>query len=233
MAPTRVDATRIGSLLFCPACGTLLDLPKDDQDEIPCAQCGRLEPASCEWSLSFVRTYCDENLERKSKQGGHVCDGLPSAVLDARSPSRHPRPMRWIRRLCKMGIGEYGGKKKKKLMNTAYENLPTKTYSSPNAFPSSLRSKRALVQNKVDDSEAATDKDPIVSFAQYSIQYNTPDRVPALNLCVIYFRYCTGVKRVLVEEIDQRGESGDKRDEEAPWCISDCVACDSVYTFGC
>jgi len=50
------------------------------------------------------------------------------------------------------------------LIVTAYENLPTKTYSSPNAFPSSLRSKRALVQNKVDDSEAATDKDPIVSL---------------------------------------------------------------------
>jgi len=49
-----------------------------------------------------------------------------------------------------------------KLIPLAYENLPTKTYSSPNAFPSSLRSKRALVQNKVDDSEAATDKDPIV-----------------------------------------------------------------------
>jgi hypothetical protein len=48
MAPTRVKAHRIGALLFCPACGTLLDLPKDEQDEIPCGQCGRLEPASCE-----------------------------------------------------------------------------------------------------------------------------------------------------------------------------------------
>lgn len=41
-------AKRIGSLLFCPACGTLLDLPRDDQDEIECHQCGRKEPASCE-----------------------------------------------------------------------------------------------------------------------------------------------------------------------------------------
>ncbi|KAK1923233.1 DNA-directed RNA polymerase i 13.7 kda polypeptide [Papiliotrema laurentii] len=89
MAPTRVAAHRIGALLFCPACGSLLDLPKDDQDEIPCGQCGRLEPAS------------------------------------------------------------------------SYENLPTKTYSSPNAFPSTLRSKRALVINKIDDAEAAKDKDPI------------------------------------------------------------------------
>lgn len=52
MAATRVSAHRIGSLLFCPACGTLLDLPKDDQDEIPCSQCGRIEPASCELSSS-------------------------------------------------------------------------------------------------------------------------------------------------------------------------------------
>ncbi|AAW42637.2 DNA-directed RNA polymerase I subunit RPA12 [Cryptococcus neoformans] len=89
MAPTRVSAHRIGSLLFCPACGTLLDLPKDDQNEIACSQCGRLEPAS------------------------------------------------------------------------SYENLPTKTYSSPNAFPSSLRSKRALVQNKLDAGEAAKGRDPV------------------------------------------------------------------------
>ena len=55
MAPTQAKAHRIGALLFCPACGTLLDLPKDDQDEIPCAQCGRVEPASCEsGGLSWV-----------------------------------------------------------------------------------------------------------------------------------------------------------------------------------
>lgn len=46
----------------------------------------------------------------------------------------------------------------------AYENLPTKTYSSPNAFPSSLRSKRALVQNKLDAGEAAKGRDPVVSL---------------------------------------------------------------------
>lgn len=37
-----------GSLLFCPDCGTLLDLPKDEQNEITCEQCGHIEPASCE-----------------------------------------------------------------------------------------------------------------------------------------------------------------------------------------
>lgn len=106
MSKTR-SAHRIGSLLFCPVCGTLLDLPKDDQDEIICAQCGRKEPASCE-SL--------------------VC-----------SQGRAARLM------------------------TAYENLDTKTYSNPAAFPSILRQKRALVQNKLTDSERATNQDPVVS----------------------------------------------------------------------
>lgn len=45
----------------------------------------------------------------------------------------------------------------------AYENLPTTTYSSPNAFPSSLRSKRALVQNTTTEEQAAKSKDTIVS----------------------------------------------------------------------
>jgi DNA-directed RNA polymerase I subunit RPA12 len=47
MGEARKQALRIGSLLFCPACGTLLDLPKDEQDEIECHSCGRREPASC------------------------------------------------------------------------------------------------------------------------------------------------------------------------------------------
>ena len=55
----------------------------------------------------------------------------------------------------------------------AYENLATKTYSSPNAFPSALRRKRALVQNKVDDAEAAKEKDPIVSVVNVAIPRET------------------------------------------------------------
>lgn len=111
MSKTR-SAHRIGSLLFCPVCGTLLDLPKDDQDEITCAQCGRREPASC----TFL-----SGLEN------HPC------LLMRSSP--------------------------------AYENLDTKTYSNPAAFPSVLRQKRALVQNKLTDSERATNQDPVVSLA--------------------------------------------------------------------
>ncbi|KAF8516040.1 hypothetical protein JB92DRAFT_2788569 [Gautieria morchelliformis] len=39
-------AHKIGSLLFCPSCGTLLDLPQDDQDTVVCEQCKHVEPAS-------------------------------------------------------------------------------------------------------------------------------------------------------------------------------------------
>lgn len=39
-----------GSLLFCPDCGTLLDLPKGDEETVKCEQCGHLEPASCKSS---------------------------------------------------------------------------------------------------------------------------------------------------------------------------------------
>jgi hypothetical protein len=51
----------------------------------------------------------------------------------------------------------------------AYENLPTTTYSSPQAFPSSLRSKRALVQNTTTEEQAAKSKDTIVSYIKLII----------------------------------------------------------------
>ncbi|KAG5339729.1 hypothetical protein C0989_003917 [Termitomyces sp. Mn162] len=39
-------AHKIGSLIFCPTCGTLLALPRDGEDAVTCEQCGHLEPAS-------------------------------------------------------------------------------------------------------------------------------------------------------------------------------------------
>ncbi|KDQ55003.1 hypothetical protein JAAARDRAFT_60445 [Jaapia argillacea MUCL 33604] len=39
-------AQKIGSLLFCPDCGTLLDLPQGDDTIVNCEQCGHEEPAS-------------------------------------------------------------------------------------------------------------------------------------------------------------------------------------------
>lgn len=48
------------------------------------------------------------------------------------------------------------------LVQSAYENLDVKTYSHPNAFPSSLRQKRALVQGHKDDGTRQKDDDPVV-----------------------------------------------------------------------
>jgi hypothetical protein len=45
----------IGSLLFCPSCGTLLDLPKDGEDTVTCEQCGHGEPASCTQTSSLYK----------------------------------------------------------------------------------------------------------------------------------------------------------------------------------
>jgi hypothetical protein len=50
------------------------------------------------------------------------------------------------------------------LSYSAYENLDVKTYSHPNAFPSSLRQKRALVQGHKDDGSRQKDEDPVVSL---------------------------------------------------------------------
>jgi RNA polymerases M/15 Kd subunit len=48
---------RPGSLLFCPDCGTLLDLPRADEKEVKCVQCGHLEPISCESGNPLVNSY--------------------------------------------------------------------------------------------------------------------------------------------------------------------------------
>lgn len=44
---------KIGSLLFCPACGSLLDVP-GDEDVIACQPCGATQDASGE---SYDRSF--------------------------------------------------------------------------------------------------------------------------------------------------------------------------------
>ncbi|KAG1829407.1 hypothetical protein EV424DRAFT_1470698 [Suillus variegatus] len=39
-------AHKIGSLIFCPHCGTLLSPPRDDEKIVICEQCSYEEPAS-------------------------------------------------------------------------------------------------------------------------------------------------------------------------------------------
>ncbi|KAI0344174.1 DNA-directed RNA polymerase I kDa polypeptide [Trametopsis cervina] len=64
-------AEKIGSLLFCPDCGTLLDLPRDDQNEVLCEQCGHAEPASSYENIEIItRSHPDafpSALRQKSK----------------------------------------------------------------------------------------------------------------------------------------------------------------------
>ncbi|GAB1523853.1 DNA-directed RNA polymerase I core subunit rpa12 [Rhizoctonia solani] len=67
--PAKVEpprAHRIVSLLFCPTCGTLLDLPGEDAPHVKCEQCGHLEPAS---------SYENHQVETRSRP-----DAFPSVL---------------------------------------------------------------------------------------------------------------------------------------------------------
>lgn len=66
MAPTK--ARLIGSLLFCPTCSTLLDLP-GDADVIVCEQCGHEEPAECEFPHP-ADPWLDEKQDWGSREKG-------------------------------------------------------------------------------------------------------------------------------------------------------------------
>ncbi|KAF9221291.1 DNA-directed RNA polymerase I kDa polypeptide [Gyrodon lividus] len=47
-------AHKIGSLLFCPHCGTLLALPKDNEPTVICEQCSHEEPASSYENIEII-----------------------------------------------------------------------------------------------------------------------------------------------------------------------------------
>lgn len=52
MSVTKALPDKIGSLLFCPSCGSLLDVP-GDEDIIKCEPCGMTQDASSEFFLLF------------------------------------------------------------------------------------------------------------------------------------------------------------------------------------
>ena len=56
------SAKLIGSLLFCPVCSTLLDLP-GDKDVIVCEQCNHEEPAQCAFSSLLQVTHAVTKLD--------------------------------------------------------------------------------------------------------------------------------------------------------------------------
>ncbi|KAJ7804694.1 DNA-directed RNA polymerase I kDa polypeptide [Mycena olivaceomarginata] len=82
---------KIGSLLFCPRCGTLLDLPKDGQVDVTCEQCGHVEPASS-YENTEITTRSDPDAKTQTKlhetgdQGTLVNEKCPSCgALEAYS----------------------------------------------------------------------------------------------------------------------------------------------------
>jgi len=57
--------TRLGSLLFCPDCGTLLNLPVGDERTVVCEQCAHEEPASCTSRLYMCTRELNCNTPRR------------------------------------------------------------------------------------------------------------------------------------------------------------------------
>ncbi|KAG6852559.1 hypothetical protein C0991_010931 [Blastosporella zonata] len=68
--PPPIRAHKIGSLLFCPTCGTLLALPTDGENVVVCEQCKHEEPAS---------SYEDIEITTRSHP-----DAFPSALRQKR-----------------------------------------------------------------------------------------------------------------------------------------------------
>ncbi|KAJ3998854.1 DNA-directed RNA polymerase I kDa polypeptide [Lentinula boryana] len=81
-------ATKIGSLLFCPACGALLDLPKDSEPNVLCEQCGYQEPASSYENIKITtRSHPDAfpsalRQKRKTQTKTHDSDNLGDLVSE-------------------------------------------------------------------------------------------------------------------------------------------------------
>ncbi|KAL1698912.1 hypothetical protein EV121DRAFT_284481 [Schizophyllum commune] len=65
-----IRAEKIGSLLFCPFCGTLLNIPRDGERVVECEQCGHEEPAT---------SYEDIEITTRSHP-----DAFPSALRQKR-----------------------------------------------------------------------------------------------------------------------------------------------------
>ncbi|KAF8980126.1 DNA-directed RNA polymerase I kDa polypeptide [Cyathus striatus] len=87
-----MSAHKIGSLLFCPNCGTLLALPKDGEMTVVCEQCEHEEPAnSYENTVITTRSHPDAfpsalrqkrktqtKLHEKGDQGTLVAEKCPA-----------------------------------------------------------------------------------------------------------------------------------------------------------
>ena len=82
----RRTCARSGSLLFCPDCGTLLNLPVGDEQTVVCEQCAHEEPASCASRITGNSVVINlstayENIEITTRS--HP-DAFPSALQQKR-----------------------------------------------------------------------------------------------------------------------------------------------------
>lgn len=87
-----MSAHKIGSLLFCADCGTLLALPKDGETDVVCEQCQRQEPASSyESVVTTTRSHPDafpSALRQKRKtQTKHHAQGDQGTLVAEKCPS--------------------------------------------------------------------------------------------------------------------------------------------------
>ncbi|KAF9073971.1 DNA-directed RNA polymerase I kDa polypeptide [Rhodocollybia butyracea] len=89
-------AHKIGSLLFCPTCGTLLDLPKDSEPNVICEQCGHEEPATSYENIKITtRSHPDAfpsvlRQKRKTQTKTHDSENLGDLVSEQCPNCSHP-----------------------------------------------------------------------------------------------------------------------------------------------
>jgi len=81
-------AHKIGSLLFCPDCGTLLNLPVADEPTVVCEQCAHEEPASSYENIEITtRSHPDAfpsalQQKRKTQTKTHRADEVRLKVTE-------------------------------------------------------------------------------------------------------------------------------------------------------
>ncbi|KIJ58727.1 hypothetical protein HYDPIDRAFT_117105 [Hydnomerulius pinastri MD-312] len=84
-------AHKIGSLLFCPHCGTLLALPKDGEPTVICEQCSHEEPASSYENIEIItRSHPDafpSALRQKRKTQTKIHEGKVLPKVSEKCPA--------------------------------------------------------------------------------------------------------------------------------------------------
>ncbi|ESK95578.1 dna-directed rna polymerase i kda polypeptide [Moniliophthora roreri MCA 2997] len=87
-----ISAHKIGSLLFCPTCGSLLKLPEDSEPNVICDQCGHQEPATSYENIEVTtRSHPDAfpsplRQKRKTQTKSHD-SGDKGTMVDEKCPA--------------------------------------------------------------------------------------------------------------------------------------------------